>query len=224
MVTLPSKKTTKSKHFPSLQTNCRFLPHLPTFPPPSKKHSVLSVQFFSQRYLRRRKYKLFACFLEASMVACTDGPVTFEISIGKVHLWLISCVEIYLLIAFPSKLIRSKSKSRYDFLAIIFRMKATTYICFRGQCCCRKEIEYLICGIKKNISVKLDYQSPLMLNFIPKIAKIMISIENTILHQVWHQFIYMKLTGSSPLPLFCCFYHSGFIVRFTLDRLISCVV
>lgn len=46
-----------------------------------------SVQFFSQRYLRRRKYKLFACFSEASMVACTDGHVTFEISIGKVHLW-----------------------------------------------------------------------------------------------------------------------------------------
>lgn len=36
-----------------------------------------------QTYLRRRKYKLFACFLEASMVACTDGPVTFEISIGN---------------------------------------------------------------------------------------------------------------------------------------------
>ncbi|XP_073239418.1 myoferlin-like [Porites lutea] len=36
-----------------------------------------------QRYLRRRKYKLFACFLEASMVACTDGHVTFEISIGN---------------------------------------------------------------------------------------------------------------------------------------------
>lgn len=36
-----------------------------------------------QTYLRRRKYKLFACFLEATMVACTDGPVTFEISIGN---------------------------------------------------------------------------------------------------------------------------------------------
>ena len=35
-----------------------------------------------QTYLRRRKYKLFACFLEATLVACTDGPVTFEISIG----------------------------------------------------------------------------------------------------------------------------------------------
>lgn len=87
MVTLPSKKTTKSKHFPALQTYCRFPPHLPTSPPPSRKQSVPSVQFFSQRYLRRRKYKLFACFLEASMVACTDGHITFEISIGKVHLW-----------------------------------------------------------------------------------------------------------------------------------------
>ena len=150
MVTLSSKKTTKSKHFPALQTYCRFPPHLLTSPPPSRKQSVPSVQFFSQRYLRRRKYKLFVCFLEASMVACTDGHLTFEISIGKVHLSQISCVEIYLLIAFPSKLIRSKSKSRHDFLAIIFlRMKATTYICFRGQCCCRKEIEYLICGIKQ---------------------------------------------------------------------------
>lgn len=36
-----------------------------------------------QTYLRRRKYKLFACFLEATLVACTDGPVTFEISIGN---------------------------------------------------------------------------------------------------------------------------------------------
>lgn len=36
-----------------------------------------------QPYLRRRKYKLFACFLEATLVACTDGPVTFEISIGN---------------------------------------------------------------------------------------------------------------------------------------------
>lgn len=36
-----------------------------------------------QTYLRRRKYKLFACFLEATLVACNDGPVTFEISIGN---------------------------------------------------------------------------------------------------------------------------------------------
>lgn len=36
-----------------------------------------------QPYLRRRKYKLFACLLEATMIDCTDGPVTFEISIGN---------------------------------------------------------------------------------------------------------------------------------------------
>ena len=35
-----------------------------------------------QPYLRRRKFKLFACFLEATMVSCTDGPVEFEVSIG----------------------------------------------------------------------------------------------------------------------------------------------
>ena len=39
--------------------------------------------FLTKPYLRRRKYKLFACFLEATLVACTDGPVTFEISIGE---------------------------------------------------------------------------------------------------------------------------------------------
>ena len=35
-----------------------------------------------QPYLRRRKFKLFACFLEATMIASTDGPLEFEVSIG----------------------------------------------------------------------------------------------------------------------------------------------
>ena len=38
--------------------------------------------FTLQPYLRRRKFKLFACFLEATMISCTDGPVEFEVSIG----------------------------------------------------------------------------------------------------------------------------------------------
>lgn len=38
---------------------------------------------FLQPYLSRSKYKLFACFYEASMVFDVDGPVEFEVSIGK---------------------------------------------------------------------------------------------------------------------------------------------
>ena len=34
-------------------------------------------------YLSRSKYKLFACFYEASMVFDVDGPIEFEVSIGK---------------------------------------------------------------------------------------------------------------------------------------------
>ena len=36
-----------------------------------------------QPFLRRRKYKLYACFLEATMIAIDDSPVEFEVSIGK---------------------------------------------------------------------------------------------------------------------------------------------
>ncbi|EDO36866.1 predicted protein, partial [Nematostella vectensis] len=36
-----------------------------------------------QPFLRRRKFKLFACFLEATMVACPDSSVQFEVSIGN---------------------------------------------------------------------------------------------------------------------------------------------
>nr|XP_058962380.1 myoferlin-like [Pocillopora verrucosa] len=36
-----------------------------------------------QPYLSRSKYKLFACFYEASMVFDVDGPIEFEISIGN---------------------------------------------------------------------------------------------------------------------------------------------
>ena len=44
---------------------------------------LTEIVFFTlQPYLRRRKFKLFACFLEATMVSCTDGPVEFEVSIG----------------------------------------------------------------------------------------------------------------------------------------------
>lgn len=46
-----------------------------------------------QTLLRRVKYKLFACFYEATMVAETDGPVEFEVSIGK-HKYLIFSVII----------------------------------------------------------------------------------------------------------------------------------
>ncbi|KXJ28698.1 Myoferlin [Exaiptasia diaphana] len=36
-----------------------------------------------QSCLRRRKFKLFGCFLEATMIACKDIPIQFEISIGN---------------------------------------------------------------------------------------------------------------------------------------------
>ncbi|XP_015759469.1 PREDICTED: dysferlin-like [Acropora digitifera] len=36
-----------------------------------------------QPYLSRSKYKLFACFYEATMVSDVDGPIEFEVSIGN---------------------------------------------------------------------------------------------------------------------------------------------
>lgn len=44
-----------------------------------QSHEIIRVQ----PYLRRRKFKLFACFLEATMIASTDGPLEFEVSIGN---------------------------------------------------------------------------------------------------------------------------------------------
>lgn len=38
-----------------------------------------------QPFLRRRKYKLYACFMEATMIAIDDSPVEFEISIGTLR-------------------------------------------------------------------------------------------------------------------------------------------
>lgn len=35
-----------------------------------------------QPFLRRRKYKLYACFMEATMISVDDSPVEFEVSIG----------------------------------------------------------------------------------------------------------------------------------------------
>ena len=38
-----------------------------------------------QPFLRRRKYKLYACFMEATMIAIDDSPVEFEVSIGTIQ-------------------------------------------------------------------------------------------------------------------------------------------
>lgn len=48
---------------------------------------MLNRFFFFQPYLSRSKYKLFACFYEASMVFDVDGPVEFEVSIGEILWW-----------------------------------------------------------------------------------------------------------------------------------------
>lgn len=40
-----------------------------------------------QRFLRRRKYKLYACFMEATMISIDDSPVEFEVSIGMYQCW-----------------------------------------------------------------------------------------------------------------------------------------
>jgi dysferlin len=37
-----------------------------------------------QKFMRRRKYKLHAAFLNATMVSAIDAPVEFELSIGKI--------------------------------------------------------------------------------------------------------------------------------------------
>lgn len=49
-------------------------------------------EFSSQKFMRRRKYKLHAAFLNATMVSAIDAPVEFEVSIGKQHhsSWLLS--------------------------------------------------------------------------------------------------------------------------------------
>lgn len=36
-----------------------------------------------QKFMRRRKFKLHAAFLNATMVSAIDAPVEFELSIGK---------------------------------------------------------------------------------------------------------------------------------------------
>ena len=41
-----------------------------------------------QQFLRRRKYRIFVGFLEASMINPVDGPVEFEVSIGKKILYI----------------------------------------------------------------------------------------------------------------------------------------
>ena len=37
--------------------------------------------------MRRRKFKLHAAFLNATMVSAVDAPVEFEVSIGKMNRW-----------------------------------------------------------------------------------------------------------------------------------------
>ena len=39
--------------------------------------------YFFQKFLRRRKYKLHAAFLNATMITAVDAPVEFEVSIGQ---------------------------------------------------------------------------------------------------------------------------------------------
>ena len=38
---------------------------------------------FLQKYMRRRKYRIHAAFLSATMISAIDSPVEFEVSIGK---------------------------------------------------------------------------------------------------------------------------------------------
>ena len=53
---------------------------------PSREEYVQDVSnddlFAIQQFLRRRKYRLFVGFLEASMINPVDGPIEFEVSIG----------------------------------------------------------------------------------------------------------------------------------------------
>ena len=39
--------------------------------------------FWFQKFMRKRRYKLHAAFLNATMISAIDAPVEFEVSIGK---------------------------------------------------------------------------------------------------------------------------------------------
>lgn len=53
-----------------------------------------SVQRLS-KYLRRRKYRLHAAFLNASMVTSVDAPAEFEVSIGKLITFFMLCFLLH---------------------------------------------------------------------------------------------------------------------------------
>ena len=38
--------------------------------------------YVKQKFMRRRKFKLHAAFLNATMISAVDAPVEFEVSIG----------------------------------------------------------------------------------------------------------------------------------------------
>jgi len=50
-----------------------------------------------QKFMRRRKYKLHAAFLNATMVSAIDAPVEFELSIGKIWHYMIILTTRHLL-------------------------------------------------------------------------------------------------------------------------------
>ena len=52
-----------------------------------------------QKYMRRRKYRIHAAFLSATMISAIDAPVEFEVSIGE-HLKLAQWSSENLLLLF----------------------------------------------------------------------------------------------------------------------------
>lgn len=63
---------------------------------------IFPLIFSFKPFLRREKYKLFVCFYEALMVSETDGPVEFEVSIGKYYKQLIQDFTVITRVHMPS--------------------------------------------------------------------------------------------------------------------------
>ena len=45
--------------------------------------TLLTFEIFTQKFQRRRKFKLHCTFMNATMISCIESPTEFEVSIGN---------------------------------------------------------------------------------------------------------------------------------------------